>query len=432
MSGDGTVSTRPATPTAAGTVDRAIADANEIAASRERVRSRLLGRERTVTHLLAGGFVGAATACALLISSPTPFTPWVVALAVLTYAAISQVEFEIGPGSAVPTELILVPMLFVLPTGLVPLCVAAGLVLGGVSERIRSRRHGARLAVLLCSAWHSVGPAVTVGLFAPGPPEWRHLPVYVAAFGTQVALDVAAVLVRHRVGRGVPLATLIPPLGWVALVDATLAPVALLVAFVAADKPAATLGVLPLVGLLHVLGEDRRRRVDESIRLGRAMEDASREARSDPLTGVGNRLAWQEAVDSAAERYEREGTGASFVLVDLNGLKETNDTHGHDVGDRLIQALALALRAAIPVSAKLARIGGDEFAVLAMGADERTGVAIAAGIRRELRGLVVGRVAVQASIGVASCPPAATFDDALRLADERLYEEKSARTERDP
>jgi hypothetical protein len=124
-----------------------MAGAQEIAASRGLVRSRLLGRERTNTPLLAGAFLGASFASAILISSPTSFTLWVAVLAVLVYAAVSQVEFELGLGSAVPPDLVVVPMLFVLPTGAVPLCVAARLVLGGVVGRIRSRRHGARLPV---------------------------------------------------------------------------------------------------------------------------------------------------------------------------------------------------------------------------------------------------------------------------------------------
>jgi toxin CptA len=181
-----------------------------------------------------------------------------------------------------------------------------------------------------------------------------------------------------------------------------------------------------------VLGSERSRRIDDGIELGRAIEDAARVARSDPLTGVGNRLAWQEAVDAGAQRYELDATGAAFVLVDLNELKETNDTFGHDAGDRLLQALAVALKAAIPPDADLARIGGDEFAVLAPGRDERYCRAIVAAMRRELDALLVGGVPVRASIGAASCPPCSTFDEALRLADARLYAEKMATTAPDP
>ena len=408
-------------------VARSLADAAEIAASRERMRSRLLGRERTVTFLLGATFVLAAVACAFAIPAETSFSLSVALLLIALYAVVSQVEFEIGPGSAVPTELVLLPMLFLLPPGIVPLCVAAGLLLGGLVEHVRSHRHGQRVAVLLSSAWHSVGPALVIGLAAPGAPSWDDVPVYVFALLAQLAFDGAAVLIRHRFGRHISMRTLLAPLSWVALVDWALAPVALVVAAVAVTEPLAVLCVLPLAGLLHMLGAERRRRIDESLVLGRAVEDAAREARSDPLTGVGNRLAWQEAIDHCERRLVEEGVGSTVVLVDLNRLKETNDTHGHDVGDRLIQALAVELREAVPNADVLARIGGDEFAILAPGAGQRARAELLLHIRRTLAGLAVGDVPVSASIGASASPPCASLAEAIRVADGSLYAEKTAR-----
>lgn len=405
---------------------RSLAAAAEIAASRERMRSRLLGRERTVTLALAGAFVLTALACALTIPSERAFSIGFTVLLIAIYAVGSQIEFEIGPGSAVPTELVLVPMLFVLPPGAVPLCVAAGLVLGGLVERLRSRRHGERITMLFSSAWHSVGPALVIGLLAPGSPRWEDVPVYLLALLAQVAFDASAVLVRHRVGRGVAVRELVSPLAWVMLVDCALAPVALVVAFVAADAPLSVVCVLPLAGLLHLLGAERRRRIDERLLLGQAVQDAEKEARLDPLTGVGNRLAWQEAVRQGERRLAEDGVGSTVVLVDLNRLKETNDTHGHDVGDRLIQALAAQLSRAVRDADTLARIGGDEFAILTTGAGKRGYAELASRVRSELAGLAVGDVPVLASLGAAACPPCASLAEAIRLADERLYAEKTA------
>lgn len=419
------VSAAPQTP-AQRSLMRVLADTSEIEASRDRVRARLLGRERTVTLLLAGAFLAAGAACALFIPSSTSFSLGVAIFFVAIYAVVSQIEFEIGPGSAVPTELVLVPMLFALPAGAVPLCVAIGLLVGGFFERLRSRRHGDRVAVLLCSSWHSVGPALVIGTLADGPPSWSGAPFYVLALVAQFLFDAASVVIRHRLGRGTPLSRLLPPLSWVAIVDVTLAPVALLVAWAAVDEPAAIACILPLAGLLHFLGTERRRRIDESLALGRAVEDASRRARSDPLTGVGNRLAWQEAVADAEARRLAEGAEASVFLVDLDRLKETNDTHGHDTGDRLIQALASALQAAVRDADALARIGGDEFAVLVSGADSERCEQIAERIREQLAGLDVAGVPLMASLGAASCPPCPSLAAALRLADERLYADKAS------
>jgi len=398
--------------------------AAEIAESRERMRSRLLGRERTVTFALAGSFAAAALVCAVAIPTDVSFSLPLALLLVGLYALVSQIEFEIGPGSAVPTMLVLVPMLFLLPAGAVPLCVAAGLIAGGLVERIRARRHAERLAVLLSSAWHSVGPAVVVGTLASGQPGREDVPVYALALLTQFALDAAVVVLRHTLGRGTPARELAPPVAWVVLVDLALAPVALLVAYAAWDEPLVVLAVLPLAGLLYMLGTERRRRIEESLLLGMAVEDAAREARSDPLTGVGNRLAWQEAVERAEQLLAENGVGWTVVIVDLDRLKETNDQYGHDVGDRLIQALATALADTVPEAEALTRIGGDEFAILSAGGGQLACAELLFRVRSGLAGVAVGDVAVFASVGAAACPPSASVAEAIRVADERLYTEK--------
>jgi diguanylate cyclase (GGDEF)-like protein len=405
---------------------RAHADRVQIEASRERVRSGLAGRERTVTLLLAVAFLAAAIACIVLIPSQRSASAWTIALLVIVYAATSQIEFEVGPGSAIPTGLVLVPMLFALPVGAVPLTAASGLLLGGLFEHVRSKRHHERIAVLLCSSWHTVGPTLVLGLLARGPMSWDRVPFYVLALVAQLTLDVAAVFARHGIGRGVRLGQLLPPFGWVVVVDAALAPAAFVVAWAATDQPLAVLCVLPLASLLHVLSVERKKSIDESLALGRAVADASREARSDPLTGIGNRLAWEEAIDAVRSRVARTGEPVSVLLVDLDRLKETNDRLGHDAGDRHIRGLAGALGHVVPESATLARIGGDEFAVLAMDLDESGCGDLVRALRLTLSTLEVGGVSVSASIGAAAYPPCTSLDEALRLADERLYADKAA------
>jgi diguanylate cyclase (GGDEF)-like protein len=144
------------------------------------------------------------------------------------------------------------------------------------------------------------------------------------------------------------------------------------------------------------------------------------------LTGLGNRLAWQEAVAEGEKRLAEHGVGATVILVDLDRLKETNDEHGHDVGDRLIQALAGTLEAAVPDAYALTRIGGDEFAILSAGAGQLGGSELLSRVRAGLAGLAVGEVAVSAYVGAAACPPCASVAEAIRFADERLYAEKVA------
>src|SRR3954470_21780119 len=96
-----------------------------VGAQRERRRGVLRGRERLATPLFIGGF--AVAAAGVLLAAPPHDVPVLPLIAlVAAYAAVSRVEFEVGDGIAVPTQLLLVPMLFTLPIALVPACVGAG------------------------------------------------------------------------------------------------------------------------------------------------------------------------------------------------------------------------------------------------------------------------------------------------------------------
>src|SRR4029450_10358100 len=95
----------------------------------------------------------------------------------------------------------------------------------------------------------------------------------------------------------------------------------------------AFLAVLPLGLLFHLAGIDRRARIDDAVELSGAYESASRAARTDDLTGLANRRAWEERL------LEME-VPCAVVLLDIDGLKQANDTYGHEFGDRLIREVA--------------------------------------------------------------------------------------------
>ncbi len=102
-------------------------------------------------------------------------------------------------------------------------------------------------------------------------------------------------------------------------------------------------------------------------------------ATADPLTGLANRRAWDERLDEEMERSRRTGTALSVVLIDLDGFKEVNDRDGHAAGDHLLQAVARAWQTQVRGGGDfLARIGGDEFAVIVLGSDQM-------GIRRLIK-----------------------------------------------
>jgi diguanylate cyclase (GGDEF)-like protein len=380
-----------------------------------------------VSVVLGGGFLATAVALLFVGADAMGAAPALAALLIACHALASRVEFDIGPGSAVPTQLVLVPMLFALPPAFVPLAVAAGYLAGGVVDALTGRIHPARAFVLLTYCWHSVGPALVLMLFASPEPAWADWPVYALALAAQFAFDFASSAIRERLAFGLPVRELLPFLVWAYAIDALLAPVGLLAAFAAAGAGGASfLLAAPLVGLLALLARDRRARIERAIAFDEAYRGAAAEARTDALTGLGNRLAWEEAL--AAVDVDRRALPISLIVVDLDGLKAANDTRGHECGDDLLRAVARVARETTRDGDLVARIGGDELGVLMPGADEEACAHAAARLAETLgRHPPVQGLRLSAAIGRATCEPGASVADARRVADARMYAEKHRR-----
>ncbi len=162
----------------------------------------------------------------------------------------------------------------------------------------------------------------------------------------------------------------------------------------------------------------------------REVEELRRLAGCDALTGISNRRAFEDALDREVARHNRHGGGLAVLLLDLDGLKEINDTHGHAAGDEAIQLAAKALADTLRGTDLVARLGGDEFAVLITDV-ERDGVQIVA---RRLRDAVESaRVAgspLRISIGAATANDlTVTRAEMLSAADQQLYANKRDRKE---
>ncbi|MEN8653633.1 sensor domain-containing diguanylate cyclase [Streptomyces sp. 21So2-11] len=160
------------------------------------------------------------------------------------------------------------------------------------------------------------------------------------------------------------------------------------------------------------------------------LEEVRRLAYTDPLTGLANRRAVDMGLDAAVERHRTLGTVVSLVVCDLNGLKRVNDTHGHAVGDRLLERFGsvLSLCGAMLPGALAARLGGDEFCLLAVGpsADEVVRVAEELCVRAGEMELGEGVACGVASTG----DPIGEMHSArrlFRLADAAQYRAKAAR-----
>jgi diguanylate cyclase (GGDEF)-like protein/PAS domain S-box-containing protein len=167
---------------------------------------------------------------------------------------------------------------------------------------------------------------------------------------------------------------------------------------------------------------------DISVRL-RYQEQLRHLAENDALTGLNNRRRFERDVSEQVGRAHRYGEQAAVLMIDLNGFKAVNDTYGHRAGDRVLKGIATALKGRLRDTDILARVGGDEFAVLMPHASVMQAEIIADGLRQliaECRFDVGnGEARLSASIGVAQIDRNTPNDEAVMAeADRFMYAEK--------
>jgi diguanylate cyclase len=179
---------------------------------------------------------------------------------------------------------------------------------------------------------------------------------------------------------------------------------------------AAELPTIELLGrLLAVLLVQELERQE----LQRRFELAELDALTDPLTGVGNRRAWDRLLDAEEARCRRYGSVASLVAIDLDELKRVNDSQGHAAGDRLLRRTAQVIDACRRAADVVARLGGDEFGVLAVECDESAAKVLADRLRGAL-----DAAGIRASVGHATRQPSGTLASAWSAADAEMYAQK--------
>jgi diguanylate cyclase (GGDEF)-like protein len=153
----------------------------------------------------------------------------------------------------------------------------------------------------------------------------------------------------------------------------------------------------------------------------------------DHLTGLPNQRLFDDRLSAAIQQSQVNNTRTALLMVDLDGFKLINDTHGHDIGDELLRHIAHNLRSAIRLPDTLARLGGDEFMIIAtdLPSDQPADLIARASATRISHALhrtvsINGNALnVTGSIGVAVYPDDATDEMLLRrLADQRMYEQK--------
>ncbi|TAN31503.1 GGDEF domain-containing protein [bacterium] len=166
-----------------------------------------------------------------------------------------------------------------------------------------------------------------------------------------------------------------------------------------------------------------------AVALDRARQH-TREARTDYLTGLANRPEFERAIDRAVAAADRHKRPLALMMLDLDNLKEMNDSHGHHAGDEAIRVLAQELQRAVRATDTCGRLGGDEFGVAMPDADEREAREVGARVRQSLEEMNRSAkvpVPVEFSIGIAAWRPGMDWQSMYQVADKALYVDKRRR-----
>jgi diguanylate cyclase (GGDEF)-like protein len=153
-------------------------------------------------------------------------------------------------------------------------------------------------------------------------------------------------------------------------------------------------------------------------------------ADTDGLTGIANRRRFDQVLNAEHERADRYKRPLSIAIVDIDHFKKINDTHGHGIGDVALQAVARALAETIRQSDYVARMGGEEFGIVAPEVGPAGGLALGERLRKRVEGLAVagssGTLLITISVGVVAWDGQVKIPQPvlLKSADDALYQAK--------
>jgi diguanylate cyclase (GGDEF)-like protein len=288
-------------------------------------------RELRCESVAAVLFVAAALTL-LLAGDETGFSWGPAAILVGSYAIASRIEFQIGVGYVVPSQLVLVPMLLLMPPSVVPALAAAGLVAGALLDLALGRSRPERLLFSIPDAWHAVGPALV--LLLAGAPELGEAGagVLVLAFVACCAFDMVSAMLREAAALGIRPQAQLRVVGLVWIVDACLAPIGYLAVVAAGGSAAAVLFVAPLCVLLLILAKDRSRRIETAQRrLELVRHERSRLQAA--VRRLGEAFAAKldiESVMSIALRASVEALDADAGRLELHAAQDLDLREGTD------------------------------------------------------------------------------------------------------
>jgi putative nucleotidyltransferase with HDIG domain len=245
------------------TVDESPVAQDLYSESQARANQGLSRREVAAEALVGGGFAAAAGALFAVGVTQRALSPLALVLLLGAFAVFSRVEFDVGRFYTVPSQVIFVPMLLLLPPGIVPLCVVAGLTLAKLPDRIKGGKPLSRLLLSFSDAWFAIGPAaILIAAGAPKPTEIT-LPLALACIGAQFTSDFVGSAMRVFIIGDGPVRGEMEAHAWIYIVDLLLWPVGVITALAAQEQVWAIALVVSLGILLRLFSFERRSRLDQ-------------------------------------------------------------------------------------------------------------------------------------------------------------------------
>jgi HD-GYP domain-containing protein (c-di-GMP phosphodiesterase class II) len=261
-------------------------------------------------------FLTAAISLAVLGHWTRPLTLGSLGLTVAAYMVAARVRFPVGSAWTAPTQLVFVPMLFILPMPVVPLVVAACSVLDLWPEGLARRLTVTRVTACVGDSFYSLGPVLVLVLSGHQAFSWGQGPLLVLAFVAQVGFDCVPGLARTWFAERIrPVEQL--EMSWLYLTDACFSCAGIAIAASAVQRHALVLLSLPLVGLLSLFARERTERLDRTLQLSSAYRGAARV--------LGDVI---DAVDHYTGVHTRQVVELSVAVTEAMGL---DATHQRDV-----------------------------------------------------------------------------------------------------
>jgi len=290
----------------------------------ERMRRSM--REIATEAAAAGLFLAAAVVIALAVHPARQLSMTAVAVTMAGYLLAARVVFPVGSGWTRPTQVVFVPMLFLLPINLVALLTMGYLLVDLLFDVPRRRVSFGSVCGRIADASYALGPVLVLVAFSAERFTWSDWWIYVLAFAAQAAVDLIAGVSRTWFAEGIlPRRHML--MAWLYVIDACLSCAGLLAAASTTHRPALILLVLPLIALLGLFARERTERMENTLALSTAyrgtallLGDVIEE--DDEYTGIHSRAV----VDLAVEVADRLGLDAvSRRNVEFGALL-------HDVG----------------------------------------------------------------------------------------------------